>query len=232
MAEIKTRLVIGLPGSSFSHHFLLAWTKTLHHLWETGKYDIVIAPGQSSYVSFARMKTLGLDVLRGKEQKPFNGSEYDVFVTLDSDIVFTPEQFVELVESTKTHPVVAGLYMMADCKHFAAVKEWNAVHYVEHGTFEFLSPETVNTIKAHTQTKYMPVSYAGMGFFAARKEVLDALKYPFFHTDLVDFKAPDGREISEMCSEDVAFCKNIQAAGYNVYVNLGLRVGHLKELII
>jgi hypothetical protein len=47
---------------------------------------------------FSRMKTLGLDVLRGADQKPFGGQvDYDVWLTIDSDIVFTPEQIVELL---------------------------------------------------------------------------------------------------------------------------------------
>jgi hypothetical protein len=228
----RKRIIIGLPGSSFNHNFLLAWTRALHFLWESGRYEIVIAPGTSSFVSFARMKTLGLDVLRGKDQKPFNGKEYDVFVSIDSDIVFSPEQLVELIESTDTHPVVAGTYLMSDCKHLAVVKDWNIEHYTTSGSFEFLTPQVLEQIRTVTNTKFMPVSYVGMGFFAARKEVLDSLKYPYFHTDLQEMQAPDGTQIVEMCSEDVAFCKNIYAAGHTVYIHTGLRVGHIKELII
>lgn len=228
----KKRVVIGLPGKNFDHQFLLCWTRALYHLWETGRYEIVVAPGTSSFVSFARMKTLGLDVLRGKDQKPFNGNDYDVFVSIDSDVVFSPDQLVELIESTNTHPVVAGMYLMADCKHLAAVKDWDTEYFTTHGTFEFLTPESVNSIRDMTQTKFMPVSYVGMGFIAIRKEVLDGLKYPYFHADLQHMRAPDGTEIIEMCSEDVAFCKNVQAAGYTVYLHTSLRVGHIKDLVI
>jgi len=35
-----------------------------------------------------------------------------------------------------------------------------------------------------------------------------------------------------MCSEDVAFCKNITDAGYDVIVNTTLKVGHEKQLVI
>jgi hypothetical protein len=65
----------------------------------------------SSFVPFARMKTLGLDVLRGSEQKPFDGNvNYDVWVTIDSDMFFIPEQIIELIEDTDKHPVVSGVY--------------------------------------------------------------------------------------------------------------------------
>ena len=60
----------------------------------------------SSYVTYSRMKTLGLDVRRGADQKPFDGKiDYDVWVTIDSDIRFTPEQLIELIEDTNTYPL-------------------------------------------------------------------------------------------------------------------------------
>lgn len=229
---VKKRVVIGLPGSSFSGTFLLSWTRCLYALWESNKYDVVIAPGASSFVSFARMKTLGLDVLRGKDQKPFNGMPYDVFVTLDSDIVFTADQLIELIESTDSHPVVAGVYMMADCTHLAVVKEWDITYYAEHGTFKFMTPDDLANIHTATSAKYIPVSYVGMGFMAMRKEVLDKLKYPYFHTDLQRMVKSDGTEIVEMCSEDVSLCKNIKAAGFSIYVHANIRVGHSKEVIL
>jgi hypothetical protein len=232
VAPKKKSVVIGIPGSSFNNNFLISWTRALYVLWESGRYDVTIAPGTSSFVSFARMKTLGLDVLRGKDQKPFNGMAYDVFVSIDSDIVFSPDQLIELIESVDTRPVVAGMYLMADCKHLAVVKDWNTEYFAQNGTFEFLTPDAVTTLKATTDVKYLPVSYAGMGFMAIRKDVLDSLQYPYFHTDVQRLQKTDGTEIVEMCSEDVSLCKNIQAAGLTIYLHTDLRVGHVKELVI
>ena len=228
----KKRVVIGIPGSSFSSQFLLAWTRARYVLWDSNKYDVVVAPGTSSFVSFARMKTLGLDVLRGRDQKPFNGMPYDVFVTLDSDVIFTPDQLIELIDSTDKVPVVAGMYMMADCKHFAVVKDWDTSFFAESGTFQFLTADAVQELQNVADAKFVPVSYAGMGFMAIRKEVLDKLQYPYFHTGLQSITKSDGTQLVDMCSEDVSLCKNIQEAGFTVYLHTGLRVGHLKELII
>lgn len=141
---------------------------------------------------------------------------FGVYITLDSDMVFTPEHIVELIESTDIHPVVAGYYMMADVKHFAAVKDWNTEYFAQHGTFEFLTPQDVINWKNETGAKFMPVNYVGMGFFAVRKEALDKLQYPFFNGELQRITRPDGTELVDMCGEDVAFCKNFQAAGYTI----------------
>lgn len=228
----KKRVIIGLPGSTFSNNFLISWTRMIYALWDSNKYEVVVAPGTSSFVSFARMKTMGLDVLRGKNQKPFDGMQYDVYVTLDSDMVFTPEQMIELIESTEVHPVVAGYYMMSDARSLAVVKDWDTSYFAQNGTFKFLTPADIDTWKTETEARFMPVSYVGMGFFACRKEVMDSLKYPYFDQELQRITKDDGTEIVDMCSEDVAFCKNVQAAGFQVYVHTGLRVGHDKRVII
>jgi len=35
-----------------------------------------------------------------------------------------------------------------------------------------------------------------------------------------------------MFSEDVSFCKNLKKAGFDIYVDLDIRVGHYKSFII
>jgi hypothetical protein len=249
----KTRVIIGLPGDHFSQSFLISWTQALHVLISSNRYDIIISPGKSSFVSFARMQTLGLDVRRGKNQKPFNGENYDIFVSIDSDVVFSASQLIELIETTKLHPVVSGYYMMSNNKQFAVVKDWNKDYFAKNGTFQFLEPketeeaikkfadeleerkaaaEAKKEVKPLSEPDFMKVSYAGMGFFACRKEVLDDLSYPYFNRELQRIRGKDGLEMVDMCSEDVAFCKNIEDAGYDIMLNTRLRVGHEKAVIL
>jgi hypothetical protein len=65
-----------------------------------------------------------------------------------------------------------------------------------------------------------------------RKEALDALKYPFFNADLQRIETVNGTILEDLCSEDVAFCKNLQRAGYQIMLHTGLRVGHEKSVIL
>lgn len=228
----RKRIVFALPGDSFSSKFLVSWTATISKLWDTRAYEIMISPATGSFVSFVRMQTLGLDVLRGEDQKPFNGQDFDVWITIDSDIVFTPEHIIQLIESTDDHPVVAGMYRMADLTHYAFVKDWDTNYFKENGTFKFSKPEEVEDWKKETELKYYPVSYTGMGFMAVRKEVFDKMKYPYFDSEIQEIVKDDGTKLRDICSEDVAFSKNIQKAGYQIVVNTELRVGHCKNLII
>lgn len=228
----KKRVVIGLPGDNFCSKFLISWTNVIANIITSNKYDIVVAPGTGSFVPFVRMTTLGLDVLRGENQKPFNGNDYDVWVTIDSDIIFNVEQFIELIDSTEKHPVVAGMYRMSDLVHYAIVKDWDFEYFKKNGTFEFLTPEKVEEWKKETELKFMPVHYTGMGFFACRKEVLDKLKYPYFDGPLHEIEGENGVKLRDISSEDVNFCKNILNEGFDIVVNTDIRVGHLKPLVI
>jgi len=225
------KVIFALPGRTFSGHFLRQWSETLMVLSRRG-YDVKLVQEYSSFVSFARMKTLGLSVLRGATQVPFDGQiDYDVWMTLDSDMFWIPDQIIEILEDTKKYPVVSGLYRMEDMKNFACVPNWDLEYFKQHGSFEFM---TVDDLKKHKEgggDKHIPVSYNGMGFFACRKGVIENLRYPYFHHDIIEFEH-DGKVIRDMCSEDVAFCKNLAHAGYKVMVNTDIVVGHEKSLII
>jgi hypothetical protein len=221
------QVIIALPGREYSGKFLTNWSKTLITLLQKG-YTFKIINEYSSFVSFSRMKTLGLDVLKGVDQIPFDGKiEYDVWLTIDSDIFFTPEQVIELIEDTDIYPVVSGLYRMADLKNYATVKEWDKDFFQKHGTFEFIKVDELDTSE-----KYMKVVYTGMGFFACRKGVIEKLEYPYFSYPLIEMETEDGKNLRDICSEDVAFCKNLKDAGYEIVVNTTLRVGHEKTLVI
>ena len=218
------KVVLALPGRTFSGSFLMNWTQTVMTLNKRG-YEIVVTNEYSSYVTYSRMKTLGLDVLRGADQVPFGGTlNYDVWLTIDSDILFTPEQVIELIEDTEKYPVVSGLYRMQDGVHFATVQEWDVEYFKRYGSFEFMRDLPAD--------KYVPVAYSGMGFFACRKGVIEKLKYPYFSYPLVEIEAEDGKILRDTCSEDVSFCKNLTDAGFEIMVNTDLHVGHEKTLVV
>ena len=230
--EVKKKIIFAIPGDTFSSKFLLSWTATLNALWESKKYDLVISTGISSYVTFARMQTLGLDVLRGIGQKPFDNMDFDVWISIDSDIIFTPQQVIDLIEATSIHQVVSGMYRMSNFTSYAIVKDWNTDYFAKNGKFEFLTPEDVEKWKKETSLKYLPVSYAGMGFFAVTREVLKKMNYPYFNAEMQEIITEDGKILRDLCSEDVAFCKNIQKLGYSIVINTDIRVGHNKLIVI
>jgi len=214
------KIVFCLPGRSYSREFLLAWSDLLIQATNKG-HQCMISQQYSSVVHFARARCLGGDVLKGPDQKPFQGKvDYDAIMWIDSDMVFKPEDFFNLIESP--HDVTAGLYMMEDLQNLAVVKDWDTDHFSKTGTFKFLSPPDLEN-----EPQYVPVSYAGMGWMLIRKGVLEDLKYPWFWSPLQEVGG-----LVDMSSEDVALCKAMTAAGHQVYIDKKIRVGHQKSMII
>ena len=214
------RVIFCMPGKNYSREFLLAWSDLLMQASSKG-HQIMISQQYSSVVHFARAKCLGGDVLKGPDQKPFQGQvEYDAMMWIDSDIVFKPDDFFALLESP--HDVTAGLYMMEDLQHFATVKDWNDEYFEKKGTFKFLQPDDIIG-----SPHYIPVSYTGMGWMFIKKGVVEDLKYPWFSSPLQTIGS-----LVDMSSEDVAFCKALTAAGHTIYIDTKIRVGHQKLLII
>jgi len=215
------KVIFCMPGREYSREFLLAWSDLLMQASAKG-HQIMISQQYTSVVHFARAKCLGGDVLAGPDQKPFQGKvDYDMMMWIDSDIVFKPDDFFNILESP--HDVTAGLYMMESMSEFAVVRNWDKDYFAKHGQFKFLRPEDIEGAP-----HYIPVAYAGMGWMAIRKGVVEDLKYPWFFSPLEIITD----SIVDMNSEDVGFCKALATAGHPVYVDTKIRVGHQKKLII
>ena len=221
------KVVFCMPGRSYSREFLLAWSDLLMQASSRG-HQVMISQQYSSVVHFARAKCLGGDVMKGPDQKPFQGTvEYDVMMWIDSDIVFKPDDFFALLESP--HDVTAGMYMMEDLQHFATVKEWDEDFFAKNGTFKFMKPEDIVRVGEadSPSSSYLPVAYTGMGWMMIRKGVVETIKYPWFYSELQTVGP-----LVDMNSEDVSFCRALQAAGHTIHVDTKIRVGHQKLMLI
>jgi hypothetical protein len=214
------KIVFCLPGKDYSREFMLSWSDLIMQAGSKG-HQIMISQQYSSVVHFARSKCLGGDALKGPDQKPFQGKvDYDIMMWIDSDVVFKPEDFFKLLESP--HDVTAGLYMMENLQEFAVVKEWNEDFFLKNGSFKFLRPDDIVGAP-----QYVPVAYAGMGWMMIRKGAVEDLTYPWFWSPLQKIG-----DAVDMNSEDVAFCRALNAAGHQIHIDTTIRVGHQKSMII
>ena len=85
-------IVFCLPGRTFSNNFLLCWSELLMTCIKNN-INPLVSCSYDSNVNFVRSKCLGYDVLRGKDQKPFDGKlDYDYIMWIDSDIIFKIEE--------------------------------------------------------------------------------------------------------------------------------------------
>ena len=214
------RIVFCLPGNTFSDNFLKSWTELLMYL---PKYGItpILSSSYNSVVYYVRNQCLGGSVLAGKNQHPFNGQNYDYIMWIDSDMVFTVDDFIGLLNMNKD--IASGLYKMEGSKYYATVEKWDKEFYLKNGSFEFLTEKKIKSIK-----EPLSVDYTGFGWILIKKGVFESLEYPWFRPVWENF----GNDVLEFTSEDVGFCKNIKEKGFNIYVNTNIIVGHEKTKIL
>lgn len=220
MPDKPLKIVFCLPGASFSGRFLECWTNLIWWCDHNGIIPI-LSRKQSCNIYYVRNMCLGADVSRGKDQKPFDGRlDYDYLMWIDSDILFTPEQFHKLLSHNVD--IVSGIYRMGGGEAYATVERWDEQYFIENGCFRFLTPGDLSVKKELTE-----VSYTGMGFMLVRKNVFEKIEYPWF--------SPIEKKIGNMIDftmEDVSFCLKAREEGFSVFIDPEVIVGHEKINII
>ena len=256
-AKIKNRMkgktvVFCLPGRGCSFTFLKAFVQLCFDMVQNGM-AIQISQDYSSMVNFARCKCLGANVLRGPKQVPWDGKlEYDYQLWIDSDIVFNTEKFWQLcdlaipeesvkdevvekedgtkeikrtVDETLHKEVVAGWYMTEDGR------TTSVAHWLEEDDFRknggVMNHETGDSIAK--RKKPFTVDYTGFGWVLIKKGVFENLEYPWFAPKMQVFESGS---VQDMCGEDVSFCLDAKEAGFDIWCDPRIRVGHEKTRVI
>lgn len=230
------KIIISLPGETFSSKFLMNWTKTMLSLINEHKHEVYVVNAYESFVPFSRMRCLGItNTTDPALKKPFAGKlEYDIWITIDSDILFTTENILTLIEDLQTHDVVSGLYYTMNGVNFPAVVDMDKEYFIENGSFKYLTQSDIDDWKkANPDETHFDVAFVGMGFFGCKKGVIETMNYPYFWTPLQTFRLKDGRVVSDILfSEDISFCVNLRECGHKIKVNPNLLVGHEKRVVL
>jgi len=132
------KVVFCLPGKSYSREFLLAWTDLMTQ---------VLSRGHQAMVSQNLSRSMCIANIRG--------SEYDVAMFIDPDIVFRPDDFFALLESP--HEITAGLYL----------KEPTLAS--PEPAFEGVS------IDVDGGEQYIKVEHAALGWLLVRNNVIESI---------------------------------------------------------
>ena len=219
------KIVFCLPGRGCSYTFLKNFVQLCFDLVQSGA-SIQISQDYSSMVNFARCKVLGANVLRGKNQIPWDGKlEYDYQLWIDNDIVFNSESFWRLYQLAMEKEIACGWYATED-GHTTSVAHW-----LEEEEFKankgVMNHETVETMSK--RRKPFTVDYTGFGWVLIKKGVFENLEYPWFAPQMQVFESGD---VQDMCGEDVSFCLDAKKEGFEIWCDPRIRVGHEKTRII
>lgn len=225
MEEYKGKTIIFcLPGRQFSNNFLLSWTNLFSWCLSKGIRPLMVNR-YSPNLYYVRNLCLGGDVTSGVKQKPYQGKvEYDYMMWIDSDVVFEPEHFEELLKVDQ--PIVSGLYMMQDNIHYATVESMDDEYFLYNGSYQFLRREDVKK-----KEEPFPVDYTGFGWVLIKKGVFEEFEYPWFRPMWTNLNR-GGVAVSDFSMEDVAFCRMAQKKGYKIWIAPKAIVGHEKMMIL
>lgn len=136
------------------------------------------------------------------------GSEWILFI--DDDHVYPTDLLIRLLEHEQA--VVGSLYLRR-ARPFAPV----AFSDCKDGLYRSID---LTTLPNEGLLKVQAVGAAGL---LIRSEVFRAVEYPWFE---------HGRVGEWNASEDIIFCEKAQAAGFDVFVDLGAQLGHLSPTAI
>lgn len=134
----------------------------------------------------------------------FARREGEDLLFIDSDMVFTRQDVSEMAEHLKTHDIVTGVAVMQ-------FPGWPAAVFDEQ-----LKPILVNG------NELFEIGACGAAFLGISKKVIRDLTEPFRQREYGHGK---------MHGEDVSFCLKAKEAGYHIYCDPQLRIGHIKTLV-
>jgi hypothetical protein len=219
-------IVFCIPGRTFSDRFLDSWSSLLSHCYEFN-INPMLRLAHSNNIYLVRNLCLMGDKKGGASQKPFQGKvDYDYIMWIDSDNIFTAQQFKDLldtIESNKNIPILAGIYLAEDRKRYLA-------HYLPGDKFskkfksEFVKPEHIKKLPK----KPFEVLFTGMGFMLVRYGVFESLSYPWVEPIVQEYKG--GQKV--IVGDDTSFCLKAKDAGFATYIDPGVIVGHEKPVVL
>jgi len=210
-------IIVCCPGDCFSGNFIKCLTYLIKHLNTTG-FKVYFCSAYSRNIYEVRNKCMLGSPVKGSNQQPFNGMEYDYVLWIDNDMVFSPSDFDLLYKHEAD--VISGLYIMANDREFAAVEYWDEDYFQKHGSFQFLA-------RTNIRTRYMPfkVEYVGFGFILFKYGVFEQLQYPWFEPTYLKIKAS-----KDFSMEDVTLCLKLKEKNIDIHVHPNVILGHEKTV--
>jgi len=156
-------------------------------------------------------------------------SDCDVLLGIDSDIIFQPQDAIELCKKAADgFDIIGAVYMVRSLANVQPA--------------QILGENKSIVFQPSTATQPNPpiaVRYLATGFMAVNRKVFEKLAetlplchkpenwgfYPFY----MPFVVPDPAMENIYLSEDYAFCQRATEAGFKVWLDPTIRLGHIGE---
>ena len=203
-------VVIATPGFSMDAEYVKALMATCERLVDEG-ISFTFLSEYSSFVPHAREATAmgGRELRYDKKQIAGGRFTYDKIFWIDSDIVWTPEDFLKLYFADLD--VVSGLYLLDDEKS-VPVQVVDGFRRLEKANVKFLE-------------KTFQAGAVGFGFVCIKSGVFESMPRPWFK--LARLNRGDERP-ELMVGEDFSWCYSAIENGFKIWVDATVQVAHRK----
>jgi hypothetical protein len=203
-------VLIATPGRSMENEYVVSLMNTVEVL-NKKKISFKFINRYAAVVGMAREGTLMnsdfMDITNGK---PLLGeATYDKIIWIDSDISWTAEDFLKLYQAEDD--IVSGIYLS------------------DRGTPMFSGSAKPKNEYLNTTEKF-EVKYVGFGFLAIKSGVFENLSRPWFEPTFKKVTDENGKEYLIPQGEDYSLCAKATRAGYKIFVDPTVNVGHHKKV--
>ncbi len=229
-------IIFCLPGDYYSGTFLtnmvgLSGVLNFHGV------NTSIAQTSGSCIHRLREGCGGGHDANGLYQTPFETQEadYDYIMWIDSDVVFNRDNFERLLEADKD--IISGWYMDKDEEPaFGFLKKEEDKYgrkvspmplYDKNNVYSFYKDFEVRDKK-----ELYKVDWIGMGWMLIKRGVMEKVKYPWFAPKTVRVGKPGKDILYTSLSEDISFQLNLKEAGFDIWLDPLIRVGHEKIRVL
>jgi len=137
-------------------------------------------------------------------------TECDAILFIDSDQTFPHTALDLLIEKHKD--IIGYPIVRKKPPYYPNISRW----YPDGGVYK--------VYENYPQNHIFQVDTIGMGFTYIRREVFEKIEKPYFDFGWVE---KDGKKTDQMIGEDVYFCKKAKEAGFKIWANPEIEIGHL-----
>jgi len=211
MSDIKHYdVLIASPGRNFEAEYVKSLVPTLQYLHENNisyRFASIYSPTVSGAREATLMDDNFLDIFSDKIL--LGKATADKIFWIDSDMSWTVEDFKKIYESDKD--MVSGVY----------VSDQGVPMFSVNGS-------TAKSRELAATKDVVEVGEVGFGFVCMKSEIFSKIERPWFST--VFQKVTQGEEERLIpYGEDYSLCIRARKAGYKIFVDTSVRLGHHKK---
>lgn len=199
-------VIIATPGNMMCYNYVQSLAETLAYL-STRNITYKYVNCQGSPVNLARDK-VAAEIMK---------YSYKKVIWIDSDIGFTPNDFMKLYDSDKD--IISGAYLLANGNTSTIVlfpqdRKQGKVELLKNDILKMSRP-----VKAES---------VGFGFIAISSNVFGKLSKPYFELFNSVLRLGN-KEIYLTVGEDISWCIKAKNVGFDIWFDPAVLVNHMKS---